>query len=287
MIYQAWFIFPYTVLSSRKDKLEKVHDGFTLLTANVFQDNNRKEDFLALVHKYNPDVFVTMESDQTWENALTYFNSSYPHQINHALENYYGIHLYSKHELDNHDVYYIVKEGIPSIDTKVNLPSGHKLRLVCLHPEPPSPSEHENSKPRDAELMIKGKELRDTNDTIVVCGDMNDVVWSKTTRLFKKLTNLIDPREGRGFYPTFHAKYWFLRFPLDHLFHSKDCSTHKIKSLPYYGSDHFAMFYQIGINTEMYVDNSKELQEDEKDTVEDFIEAAKEEQPIANITIPS
>ena len=26
---------------------------------------------------------------------------------------------------------------------------------------------------------------------------------------------------GRGFYPSFHAKHWFLRYPLDHCFHSK------------------------------------------------------------------
>ncbi|MGB1451000.1 MAG: endonuclease/exonuclease/phosphatase family protein, partial [Marinirhabdus sp.] len=108
-----------------------------------------------------------------------------------------------------------------------------------------SPTENETSKERDAELMIVGKKIRQKNMPAVVCGDMNDVVWSRIARLFKKMTGMVDPRTGRGFFPTYHAGHWFMRFPLDHLFHTKDLYVGKMKRTKNFGSDHFAMYYEI------------------------------------------
>ena len=73
-------------------------------------------------------------------------------------------------------------------------------------------------------------------------GDLNDVAWSHTTRLFRRISGLLDPRVGRGSYPTFPVQFPFFRFPLDYVFHSEALRLVAIERLEQIGSDHFPMY---------------------------------------------
>src|SRR5690606_2171344 len=120
--------------------------------------------------------------------------------------------------LEDVEVEFIVQEDIPSIHATLSMKDGSRIRLRCLHPRPPTPQEGDSSAPRDAELVIVGKRIRQEREdghaepTLVV-GDLNDVAWSHTTRLFQKISGLLDPRRGRGFYNTFSAHSRWFRFP--------------------------------------------------------------------------
>jgi len=248
LIYQAWWIVPYTrffkVEVKRSDSIED-RQNLKIITANVLMTNRKAKAFIALIEENQPDILVTLESDQWWQDQLDSLEIDYPYIIKCPLDNFYGMHVYSKLPMKNYQIEFLVEEDKPSIHTLVILPSGHIVRVHFLHPAPPSPTENDESSERDAELIVVAKSVADSEMPIIVTGDLNDVAWSRTTRLFRKISGLLDPRVGRGMFNTFHADYWFMRWPLDHLFHSKHFTLNCIRRLRSFGSDHFALYTEL------------------------------------------
>ena len=279
MLYQLYKVFPYSSLFPRRSRIKAESDGHvSILAGNVLQTNSCYPDFLKEIKRFDADLVLTMESNQEWEDCLSEIEKDYPFTVKVPLENFYGMHLYSKKELKNVEVKYQIEDDKPSIFFDFPLEGNPPIFFCCLHPAPPSPTENETSKERDAELMLTGKRIRDLDKPTVVCGDMNDVVWSRTTRLFKKMTGMIDPRVGRGFFSTYHADYFFLRFPLDHLFHTRDLYVGKMVRSKNFGSDHFAMYYEIHHKKKVQTPKNPKLNGDDKEEVEELIENGKDNQ---------
>ncbi len=217
----------------------------SIVSANVLQENNNYKGFINIIKSANPDIFLTMESNKEWEKNLAELEKDYPFLVKCPLENLYGMNLYSKLELKDTELRYLVQDEIPSIRTKIQLRGGEYIELFCAHPEPPSPTESETSEERDFELMLIAREIAKSDLPVLTIGDFNDVTWSRNVKRFKKATQLKDPRIGRGFFSTYNAKYKLLRFPIDHIYHSDHFGLDYIKKMPFYGSDHFAMNYSL------------------------------------------
>ena len=246
--YQFKKIFPYTYISRKQVLKFKGTDPdatISILVSNVLTPNKRSDKLISLVNERKPDILLTLETDKRWENELSVLEKDYKHIIKIPKDNLYGMHLYSKLELEDIKVRNLVQEDIPSIHGTVVLRNGKKVKLHCLHPMPPSPSESDTSTNRDAELLMLGRDIDTEKDSVLVIGDLNDVAWSRTTRLFQKLSGLMDPRIGRGFFNTFHADYFLLRWPLDHVFHTKDFTLIEIARERNIGSDHFPMYINL------------------------------------------
>ncbi|MDU6054697.1 MAG: endonuclease/exonuclease/phosphatase family protein, partial [Acinetobacter junii] len=201
------------------------------------------------------------------------------------LDNLYGMHLYSRLPLHDTEVKFILSDEIPSIHASVTLRSGIQVQLYCLHPKPPSPTEAKDSTLRDAELLIIGDRIKDLDESCIVMGDLNDVAWSRTTRLFQRISGLLDPRVGRYFMNTFHADYRLLRWSLDHIFHSTDFGLVEMKRLSHIGSDHFPIYVvlQTGRIFEQQQQELEQTADDEqeaKEAIQDGIEKAEKEEKI-------
>lgn len=253
LAYQAWWILPYTPLYPQEVRSASGADpenSLCILAVNVLTPNRQAKALLDLVHENRPDVLIAVETDPWWQDRLDVLAPEYPHALKCPLDNLYGMHLYSRFPLKDAKVQFLVQEDIPSMHAVVLLPSGRRVRLHCLHPMPPSPTENLESSERDAELIIVGKSVAEANLPVIVTGDLNDVAWSATTRLFRKISGLLDPRVGRGMYNTFHAHYPFLRWPLDHLFHSDHFTLMRIERLGPVGSDHFPILVQLRLEPE-------------------------------------
>lgn len=249
--YQLYWIFPYTILKSPEVpwvQADTQPEKFSVLCANVLMSNRNAQGLLELIEATEPTIIITLETNAWWEQQLASLEESYTYVVKCAQENLYGMHLYSRYELIDPKIEYLVAENIPSIHCKLLSPAGTLVRCHFLHPMPPAPGEAKDSGERDAELVMVAKSVADEERPVLVVGDLNDVAWSPTTQLFRKISGLLDPRVGRGLLNTFHADYWFLRWPLDHLFHSKHFSLCEMRRLPEFGSDHFALFTELALD---------------------------------------
>lgn len=248
-LIQVARILPYTPLwraQSKRCGKAQDHRSLTILASNVKMSNRDYHRLLATVDEHDPDILLLMETDRRWLEAVAGLKARYPHCVLEPRENTYGMALYSRLLLSETVVRELCLDDVPSITTTVTLPDGDRIRLFAVHPEPPVP--YADTLPRDAEIVLVAQMAARERLPVVVTGDLNDVAWSRTTRRFQNLSGLLDPRKGRGFYNSFHADYWFARWPLDHLFHSPHFRLGALHRLPSIGSDHFPMLFQLALH---------------------------------------
>jgi endonuclease/exonuclease/phosphatase (EEP) superfamily protein YafD len=242
LAYQSFMMFPYTFLARHQVERARRADGggtIALLFANVLMTNRDSKRLLAIIREEEPDVLLAVETDAWWQRELDVLARTYPYVVRQPQDNTYGMLLYSRLELVEPQVKFLVQSDVPSIHARVKLRCGALIELRCVHPRPPSPQEAKDSTPRDVELIVIGKQLNEKRAPAIVLGDLNDVAWSRTNYRLQEISGLLDPRIGRGFYHTFHARYFFLRYPLDHCFHTKHFRLVSFKRLRAFGSDHF------------------------------------------------
>ncbi len=274
-LYQTRMMWPYMpwarqqVQGSRRSA--DPASSLRLLTANVLMTNREAPRLLRIVREADADVILVVETDDWWRSQLADLGRTHPYTVLRPQGNTYGMLLYSRLELIDARVEFLVQDDIPSIHATVRLRSGVRVALHCLHPRPPFPTEDDSSTERDAELLQVGRRVKQHDAPVIVMGDLNDVAWSRTNNLFQDISGLLDPRIGRGFFNTFHAQIPVLRFPLDHFFHSNHFRLIAFKRLPRFGSDHFPVFIALSHEPQapaeqprLQADASQQREADEK-----------------------
>ena len=251
--YQLAVILPYTRLwrvelpGRREIPASGAPAGnrsLSLLVVNVLMSNRQAEGLLGLIQAHAPDLVLAVETDRWWCDHLERLQG-YHFRLAHPLANTYGLLLLSKLKLVEPQLRFLLKPDVPSVRSGLRLRSGEVITLYGLHPEPPSPTEADTSVPRDAELVLVAREVAERRGPTIVAGDLNDVAWSHTSRLFRRISRLLDPRVGRGMFNSFHAGHRLLRWPLDHVFVSDDFVLRDMRRLPAFGSDHFPILIRL------------------------------------------
>ncbi|WP_265571010.1 endonuclease/exonuclease/phosphatase family protein [Sphingomicrobium nitratireducens] len=265
-------VFPTQMASAAQCPAER---SLSILNANVLLGNDDYGGVIDLVRETDPDVVVLLEAGMSWQEAMKTLSMRYPHHLAAAIPNSYGMLFWSKLPFDG-EVGYRIAEGLPSIDGTITLGDGSKVALHVVHPEPPLPGDDTGE--RDAELVMVGREVRDDGRAAVVFGDLNDVAWSQTSRLFLDVSGMKDPRVGRGLYPTFNAKWPLMRWPLDHLFASPHFQLNELRRERDIGSDHFPIYFSLCLveDADQRMVSREADPEDEAEAQEQLEEGRKE-----------
>ncbi len=274
-IFQGAKIYPYTSFAAfevLENNRYQEEGTVKIFTANVLQDNDRRELLMAEIERWDPDIVVLTETNESWKQSLSPIaNRTYPFRVEMPLDNTYGMILYSKLEVISPQVKFIVDDSIPSIHSLLRLRSEDTLQLYLIHPTPPMPQHNPSSTDRDAEMMKIALLSHESRYPVVAAGDFNDVAWSESTQLFQSVSGLLDVRKGRGLFNTYHADYFIFRWPLDHIFVSEHFRVITVERGRYIGSDHFPIFVELG-----FAPDGAEAQKAEPPTNEQLLQAKEQ-----------
>lgn len=219
----------------------------SILLANVKMSNRKAQPLIKCIDQKKPDLVLAMEVNKWWDKELKVIEKEYPYSQHTINEVTYGMILYSKFPLEKVEVDYLNNEKVPSFDTTISLADGKKISFHAIHPVPPTYFEDlpDNAGQEATALQKLGNEIKDHKFPTVVAGDLNDVVWSYVDELTETKNILYDVRVGRGFYNSYNAQNPLMRWPLDHVFVTKEFSLIELERLPKIGSDHFPIFVEL------------------------------------------
>lgn len=296
LAWQLHAIAPYTMLYPKEISDSRAEDDsnrISFLIYNVLADNREVAALRELIRDNDPDIILLSEPNHWWLEQLKGLDEEYPFTILQPQENEYGLLLYSRLELEDAQIRFLIDPKVPSIRAKVRLRSGSVLTIYGVHPRPPGISSSEgegkagnggeriDSDMRDAELLSVAAEVRDSGDMpVIVGGDFNDVAWSHTTHLFQRIGGLLDPRVGRGLIHTFDTRSRLMRYPLDHVFASRHFFLVELRRLPDIGSDHFPLFVVLDYDPDAAIANeAPQPDAGDKQEAEEAIEEGDAEDP--------
>ncbi len=216
---------------------------FTALGLNVLQRNRDYAPTVEMIARERPDILLLLETDRPWVDALAPVLVRYPHQVLRASDNTYGMVFATMLAVDSAYTENTTDQHTPTVYARMTTRDGQAFHYTGLHPRPPTPG-HDTDL-RDRKIARAALQLAGRNVPAIAMGDFNDVPWSRTTRVFKQVGGYLDPRIGRGTFPTFPATLTAIGWPLDQVFATPDFAFRWIRVLEDVGSDHRPLMAEL------------------------------------------
>jgi endonuclease/exonuclease/phosphatase (EEP) superfamily protein YafD len=251
LLINGFYLINYTVLVSTKvystENIKTTDCKISLLISNVKMSNTNSKLLLDLIKLKKPNVLLVMEVNKRWNDELKVLNKDYPYSQRAINEVTYGMILFSKFPLQNVEVNYLQNKNVPSFNINISIENDKIFSFHAVHPVPPTHFKKlpDNEGQREKALKKLGQSVMNGQFPTIVAGDFNDVVWSRVDDLMGTTNILNDVRVGRGFYNSFDATNFLIRWPLDHVFVTKEFRLKKLERLTKIGSDHFPIFVEL------------------------------------------
>ena len=247
VVYQGRWLYPYSIyVTTEVDTVDADTDfDTTFLSINVEMGNKQHADVAATIKREQPDVLFLMETNQVWFDALEEVLKQYKTVVTELKDNYYGCVFATNLPVTNAQIHYVAGGNSPSVHAELTTKAGKDFVFRGLHPRPPVPGN--STKKRDQEFKQTAKYARDHCLPEIVMGDFNDVIWSRSSTKFKTDGQYSDPQVGRWNINSFHARYFFMRLPIDQLYVTKNVQLVEFHRHGYVGSDHYPLIAKLQI----------------------------------------
>ena len=215
-----------------------------VMSVNLLTSNHDHQDVQALIDSEQPDVILLIELSPAWQHFFAQQQADYPHQRFHSRTDAFGIGVLCKTPAATSDAFEIHSGGPQSINLDIPL-DRQSLRIIATHTLPPVgriPSIRRNT---HLSRLIYREEL--TAQHLIVAGDLNVSPWSPHFRDLLTATGLRDSRQGFGNHATWPSRLGSFGIPIDHVLVSPTVAVKNryVRQVP--GSDHQAVFVEVGI----------------------------------------
>ena len=281
--WQLYRIFPYTPFAQQEIAFAddtRVSQGrcFSVLSLNVLESNRDYGRTAHLIDRVRPDVLLLMETDRRWADGLSKQLARYPHRLERPLSNTYGIMFATRLPMRDGRIETIAEKNTPSVHAE--LTARAPFRVIALHPRPPLPGQ--DTEARDAEIAIAARRAAMAKQPVLAIGDFNDVAWSHTSQLFKRVGGYLDARIGRGTFSTFPAQMPLMGWPLDHMFVTPQFEVRSLDVLEDVGSDHLPVHAELCLTGPASTNEapdpvSREDRRDVKETLQEYRQVRAEQ----------
>ena len=208
------------------------------ISANVLRSNQQYARFIQYIRSRQPDFFLAMEVDEKWLAELEPLHEDYPYHIAQPGSGAFGIALYSRVPIEDHEIIESAVAGVPMIRATLLLGDRH-LAFIGVHPVPPVKSG--TAELRNGQLKEIAALTAPLPNPRLLLGDLNVTSWSPHFADLVRDCRLRDARQGFGVQPTWPGLSGIarlLQIPIDHTLVSEDVEVIARRVGPGIGSDH-------------------------------------------------
>lgn len=208
--------------------------GFTVATVNVQYSNTQHDAFRAWLDSQPADFVVVQEVTKAWAAELE-SQDRYPYRYMLTREDPYGLAVLSRRPLESVSRVDLAGDGLPSLAV-VGEAGGQRIRFLALHTRwPLTPG---LARARDEALHGAAQLARAADLPVVLLGDLNLTRDSPDFERLVGQSGLRDVMQGRGWQPTWLARFWPLALRIDHILVSPGVCVEQAAVGPEIGSDH-------------------------------------------------
>jgi endonuclease/exonuclease/phosphatase (EEP) superfamily protein YafD len=233
-ILNGWALVPYLPSGNVSTS---TNGSIKIAVANIYTKNQNHDAVLSFIRQEEPDLVLLIESNDRWVQAMAPLKNIYPYSYDIFRPQNFGMMVLSKNPIEPIETkFFTHSQNIVSLlfDLKID---GKKYSIAGVHAAPPIGNKRFNQ--RNLHLQGVANWASNQNGSTLVLGDLNTTPFSYSYKQFLISSRLTDPRETRGYLPTWGPIELFLfQIPIDHILLSNDLEVTSLTVGPDIGSDH-------------------------------------------------
>ena len=200
-----------------------------IMSANVLTSNNDTQRIINLVREHNPEVFVALETDEKWRQALQALAIEYPFQATETRPDNFGMAVYAKEHFKSEIL------SVKAYDHHLPMIKADFGSFVVVAMHPPPPLSHMMHTINDSYIKKAVGAVENDARPVFLVGDFNSTPWSG---LVDSLAVNGFSLSGKGLTWTWPVGFFPLAINIDHVFY-RNATVSDHRALEDIGSDHF------------------------------------------------